>query len=69
MLHRQRQELQGQEYLNFINAIHSEETKRLYVRALKHYMRFLKTDNLSSLLRQDTKTLEQQIISYLYLLC
>jgi integrase len=64
-MHGQRQELQGQEYLNFINAIHSEETKRLYIRALKHYMRFLKTDNLSSLLKQDTKTLEQQIISYL----
>jgi integrase len=62
---RQRQELQGQEYLNFINAIHSDETKRLYIRALKHYMRFLKTDNVASLLKQDTKTLEQQIISYL----
>jgi hypothetical protein len=53
---RQRQELQGQEHLNFINAIHSDETKRLYIRALKHCMRFLKTDNVASLLKQDTKT-------------
>jgi hypothetical protein len=48
---RQRQELQGQEYLNFINAIHSDATKQIYVRALKHYLRFLKIDGVSSLLR------------------
>lgn len=32
MSQRQELQLQGQEYLNFIHAIHSDETKRIYVR-------------------------------------
>jgi glutamate-1-semialdehyde aminotransferase len=31
MSQRQELQLQGQEYLNFIHAIHSDETKRIYV--------------------------------------
>ena len=65
MSQRQELQLQGQEHLNFIHAIHSDETKRIYVHALKHYMRFLKINKISFLLGKDSKTLEQQIISYL----
>jgi hypothetical protein len=32
---------------------------------LSHHMRFIKTRNVTVLLDQDSKTIEQQIISYL----
>ena len=72
--HGQRQEqgqgLQGEKaYLNFINSLRSNATISVYRLAINHYMRFInmniKTSNISSLLKQDNNTIEQQIISYL----
>ena len=55
----------GEEYLNFINSLRSKATIKVYRLSIYHYMRFIKTSNTSSLLKQDNKTIEQQIISYL----
>ena len=52
-------------YLNFINSLRSEATIRVYRRSINHYMRFTKTSNISSLLKQNNKTIEQLIVSYL----
>lgn len=53
------------EYLNFIDSIRSEATVKVYRLSMDNYMRFIKTSSFSSLLKQDNKTIEQQIISYL----
>ena len=52
-------------YLNFINSLRSEATIRVYRRSINHYMRFTKTSNIPSLLKQNNKTIEQLIVSYL----
>ena len=63
---RQEQGLEGEkEYLNFINSLRSKATIEVYRRAINHYMRFINIDNASSLMKQDTKTIEQHLISYL----
>ena len=59
------QQAQQQEYLNFINSLRSQATIVAYSTALKNYMRFIKTTNISALLKQDNKMIESQIISYL----
>jgi site-specific recombinase XerD len=67
---RQQQQQQGgvireKEYLNFINSLRSKATIKVYRLSINNYMRFIKTSNISSLLKQDHKTIESQIISYL----
>jgi len=59
------QQAQQQEYLNFINSLRSQATIFAYSTALKNYMRFIKTTNISALLKQDNKMISHQIISYL----
>jgi integrase len=60
------QELQTEkEYLNFVNSLRSKATIMVYRHAINHYMRFIDINNASSLIKQDTKTIEQQLISYL----
>ncbi|HEY7079172.1 MAG TPA: site-specific integrase [Nitrososphaeraceae archaeon] len=56
---------QETEYFNFINSLHSKATIQVYGQAINHFMRFINIDKASSLINQDTKTIEQQIISYL----
>jgi integrase len=53
-----------QEYRNFIHAIKSPATLKSYNYSLKYFMKYSKCD-ITSLLRGDTKKLEQQIIEFL----
>jgi integrase len=53
------------EYLNFINSLRSEATVSIYQFSLGHYMQYIRANRVSSLVKQDKKTIEQQIISYL----
>jgi hypothetical protein len=52
-------------YLNFINSLRSKATIKSYRLTINHYMQFQGVSNISSLLKQDNKAIEQQIISYL----
>lgn len=56
---------QNKQYLNFINSLHSEATKTSYRRALQYYMKYIKTNTISTLISTDTKAIEDQIITYL----
>ena len=53
-------------YLNFIEAITSEETKEKYRYWFDLYLKFLKIDleDIYKLLEQDKKTIEKDIINY-----
>ncbi len=62
---REQQEVKGKEYSNLINSLRSESTIRMYRFSIDHYMRFIKTNNISSLLKPDNKAIEDQIVSYL----
>lgn len=53
------------EWLDFINSLRSKAPVKMYRLSISHYMRFIKANNISSLLKQDNNTKEQQIISYL----
>ena len=55
----------GEEYSNFIESLHSKATINVYRFSINHYMRFISISNTSSLLIQDSKKTEQQLISYL----
>src|SRR5688572_4165482 len=58
--------LQGTSYRNFIDAIHSPQTKIGYNNALKRYMNHLKmTDVDNLLLNSSSKAIESQIIDYI----
>jgi site-specific recombinase XerD len=58
--------LQGISYRNFIDAIHSPQTKIGYNNALKRYMNHLKmTDVDNLLLNSNSKAIEAQIIDYI----
>src|SRR6266498_5590024 len=57
--------LDKQEYLNFINSLHSDVTVKIYSLCLKNYMLYLKINDVSLLVNPETKKIEQQIISYL----
>lgn len=59
------EEEQEEECLNFINSLRSKATIKIYLFSIRHYMSFTKASNTSSLLKQDNKAAEQQIISYL----
>ncbi|HEY7573509.1 MAG TPA: tyrosine-type recombinase/integrase [Nitrososphaeraceae archaeon] len=64
----EQQGLQGEKvYLNFINSLHSKATIKVYRVLIIHYIRFMniKSNNISSLLNQDHRIIEEQIISYL----
>jgi hypothetical protein len=57
-------QVQGQEsraYYKFIQAIHSEKTKKLYNNSLKKYMEHYKI-SMDALLSIPAKTIEEQII-------
>jgi integrase len=56
---------QEKPYLNFINSLRSKATIKAYRLTINHYMQFQRVSNISSLLKQDNKAIEQQIISYL----
>ena len=46
------------EYLNFINSLLSKATIAVYRQAISHYMQFINITKASSLIEQDTKTIE-----------
>jgi integrase len=56
---------QTQEYLVFANSIKAKDTLNTYNVALKHYMRFYGISDIITLLRQDNKALESNIIKYI----
>jgi integrase len=56
---------QTQEYLVFANSIKAKDTLNTYNLALKHYMRFYGISDIITLLRQDNKALESNIIKYI----
>src|SRR3954453_10847126 len=66
---RQGRENQNQEkdkeYLNFINSLRSEATIAMYQFSLRNYLQYIRTNRVSSLVKQDTKTIEKQLIEYL----
>jgi len=64
---RQRQQSQAKEteYLNFINSLRSEATIAMYQFSLRNYMQYIKTNSVSGLINQDSRTIEQQLITYL----
>ena len=45
-------------YLNFINSLRSKAPVKMYRLSISHYMRFIKANNISSLLKRDNKTIE-----------
>ena len=53
--------LSGQAYLNFVNAIKSSATRKLYDITLKRYMRFIKATNVEDLLLSSSYLNQQQI--------
>jgi integrase len=59
------QQLEQQEYLNFINSLRSPATITAYTKALRNYMQFINTTNFSTLLKSSPKEIEAKIISYM----
>jgi integrase len=56
---------QEEQYLAFANSIKARDTLNSYNRSLKHYMDFHKISDISSLTKQDIKTIEFNIIKYI----
>lgn len=56
---------QTQEYLVFANSIKAKDTLNTYNLALKHYMRFYGISDIITLLKQDNKAIESNIIKYI----
>jgi len=56
---------QTQEYLVFANSIKAKDTLNTYNVALKHYMRFYGISDIITVLRQDNKALESNIVKYI----
>jgi integrase len=56
---------QTHEYMVFANSIKAKDTLNTYNVALKHYMRFYGISDIITLLRQDNKALESNIIKYI----
>lgn len=55
-------------YRNFINALRSPATKRVYINSLKRYMNHLKTTDVDRLLEiNNQKIIESQLIDYMSL--
>jgi integrase len=54
-----------QEYRDFIDSIKSEATAKAYSNALAHYMKFLNITDIRSLLQNDNKAIERQLIDYI----
>jgi hypothetical protein len=53
-------------YLNFIYALRSPATKRVYINSLKRYMNHLKTTDVDRLLEiNNQKIIESQLIDYI----
>jgi hypothetical protein len=53
-------------YRNFINALRSPATKRVYINSLKRYMNHLKTTDVDRLLEiNNQKIIESQLIDYI----
>jgi hypothetical protein len=59
--------LQGTSYLNFINAMKSNDTKKGYNGAIRRYMNHLKLKNVDDLLihAQSPRLIEAQIIDWI----
>ena len=57
--------LEGTSYDNFVNAIRSPATKRVYVNSLKRYTNHLKLTSIDSLLEIKPKVIESQLIDYI----
>ena len=53
------------EYLNFVNSLRSQATITMYQFSLRHYMQYIKANRVAKLVKQDSKTIEQQLITYL----
>ena len=53
------------EYLNFINSLRSKATISMYSFSLRHYMQYIGTDSVSSLIKKDNRAIEQELITYL----
>ena len=53
------------EYLNLINSLRSKATISMYSFSLRHYMQYIGTDSVSSLVKRDNRAIEQQLITYL----
>lgn len=64
-LQRQQSQAKETEYLNFINSLRSEATITMYQFSLRNYMQYIKTNSASGLVKQDSRTIEQQLITYL----
>jgi integrase len=56
---------QDHEYLAFSNSIRAKDTLNSYNRSLKHYMDFHRISNISTLIQQDNKTIEFNIVKYI----
>jgi integrase len=61
----QQYEEKDREYLNFINSLRSEATIAMYQFSLRNYMQYIRASSVSSLVKQDSKNIEQQLIAYL----
>ena len=56
----------SQSYQNFINAIRSPATKRVYVNSLKRYMKHLKITDTDELLKTNVpKVIESHLVDYI----
>ncbi len=57
--------LEGRPYLNFINSLKSEMTKRVYRKALLRYMQKNKVNSLDEMLSLPIQDIENKIVDYL----
>jgi site-specific recombinase XerC len=53
------------EYLNFINSLRSQATISMYDFSLRHSMQHIRAKDVSSLVKQDSRAIEQRLITYL----
>jgi integrase len=64
---KQRLQLTGQSYSNFINSIKSAQSRIYYQKSLKFYLNYRKLDNVDQLLEEggDPRLIQSQIIDYI----
>ena len=57
--------LSGKSYGNFIQAVHSPDSRIVYKNSLTLYMKFRNIESCDSLIMEDPKIIQQSIIDYI----
>ena len=55
----------GKAFRNFIEALHSPDTRKNYKNSLLFYMRFKQIENCDLLVKEDPKIIQERLIDYI----